>query len=69
MNLIGYGSMAGTPAFITALPIMTKAKYAAAIEKAVEKEVNGHPSVYPLYLFSGSDHWRIASPTLSRVAI
>jgi len=52
---------------MTEEPIKTKAKYAKAIEKAVEKSVNNHPSVCPRYSFLGSAHERIDSPIESTV--
>ncbi len=35
--------MAGTPLFMTADPMMTKATYARAMDIAVAKSVKGHP--------------------------
>jgi hypothetical protein len=42
---MGYGSIAGTPAFMIAEPITTKRKYASAMLKAVGKSVKSHPYV------------------------
>jgi len=65
MNLMGYGSIAGTPAFMMVDPTTTNATYANAMVIAVRNSVNAHPSVYPVNLESGSAKAMILSPRAS----